>query len=85
MQSGSAVEIVGVAQTIKYQMTTQRPMDFVYLPLVQHPIARMVLMLRSSGDPVRLVKPVKEVVGTLDPTCPCCRPGLTRTSTSTGP
>ena len=29
--------------------------DFVYLPLAQHPIARMVLLLRSSGDPLQLV------------------------------
>src|SRR5713101_3902016 len=47
---GTLVEIVGVAQTIKYQNTIERPMDFVYMPLTQHPIARMTLMLRSSGD-----------------------------------
>ena len=29
--------------------------DFVYLPLAQHPVARMVLLLRSSGDPLQLV------------------------------
>ena len=45
-------------------------MDFVYLPLAQHPIARMVLMLRSSGDPLQLVKMVKDVVRTLDPNLP---------------
>jgi predicted permease len=69
-RTGTPVEIVGVAQTIKYEMTTERPMDFVYMPLVQHPIARMVLMLRSSGDPVHLIKSVKEVVRALDPNLP---------------
>jgi macrolide transport system ATP-binding/permease protein len=64
---GTPVEIVGVAQTIKYQNTFERPMDFVYMPLAQHPIARMTLMLRSSGDPLQLVQSVKDVVRALDP------------------
>jgi macrolide transport system ATP-binding/permease protein len=67
--TGTLVEIVGVAQTIKYQNTFE-PMDFVYMPLAQHPIARMTLMLRSSGDPLQLVQSVKDVVRTLDPNLP---------------
>ncbi len=67
--SGTPVEIVGVAQTIKYQ-TMSDPMDFVYLPLAQHPVARMVLMLRSSGDPLQLVQPVKDAVRSMDPNLP---------------
>ncbi len=57
-------------ETIKYRERIEKPMDFVYLPLAQHPIARMVLMLRSSGDPLQLVQPVKDVVRTLDPNLP---------------
>jgi len=68
--AGTPVVIVGVAQTIKYQVTMERPMDFVYMPLAQHPIARMVLLLRSSGDPLQLVKSVKDAVRTLDPNLP---------------
>jgi len=68
--AGMPVEIVGVAQTIKYRLTTERPMDFVYMPLAQHPIARMTLMLRSSGDPLPLVQSVKDVVRTLDSNLP---------------
>jgi predicted permease len=67
--AGTRVEIVGVAQTIKYQTTTD-PIDFVYMPLAQHPVARMVLMLRSTGDPLELVQPVKDVVRGLDPNLP---------------
>jgi ABC-type antimicrobial peptide transport system permease subunit len=40
------------------------------MPLAQHPVARMVLMLRSSGDPLQLVQPVKDVVRSLDPNLP---------------
>jgi predicted permease len=69
-RAGTPVEIVGVAGTIKYRNTTERPTDFVYMPLTQHPVARMVLLLRSSGDPLQLVGPVKDVVRTLDPNMP---------------
>src|SRR5260370_19067159 len=69
-RAGTLVEIVGVAQTIKYQSPSEGPMDFMYMPLAQHPIARMTLMLPSSRDPLQLVQPVKEGVRTLDPNMP---------------
>jgi predicted permease len=69
-RDGTPVEIVGVAQTINYQNTFDKQMDFVYMPLAQHPVARMTLMLRSSGDPLQLVQSVKDVVRTLDPNLP---------------
>jgi macrolide transport system ATP-binding/permease protein len=47
-RTGTPVEIVGIAQTTKYQSTfDESTMDFMYMPLAQHPVARMVLMLRS--------------------------------------
>jgi predicted permease len=69
-RAGTPVEIVGVAETIKYRSGMEKPTDFVYLPLAQHPTARMLLVLRSSGDPLQLVKPVKDVVRVLDPNLP---------------
>jgi putative ABC transport system permease protein len=69
-RTGTPAEIVGIAQTIKYQGTIEEAMDFLYMPLAQHPVARMVLMLRSSGDPLQLVQPVKDVVRGLDPNLP---------------
>jgi predicted permease len=68
--AGTSVEIVGVAQTIKYRATTERPTDFVYLPYSQHPLAKVALLVRSNGDPLQLVKPVKEIVGSLDANLP---------------
>jgi predicted permease len=67
--AGTPVEIVGIAQTIKSQ-NMESPTDFVYMPLAQHPVARMVLMLRSTDDPLQLVQPVKDVVRSLDPNLP---------------
>ena len=68
-RAGTLVQIIGVAQTIKYQ-NTSAPMDFIYMPLAQHPIARMVLMLRSSGDPLQLVQSVKDALRSLDASVP---------------
>jgi hypothetical protein len=69
-RAGTPVEIVGVAQTIKYRQTIERPTDFLYLPQAQHPVARMVLSLRSAGDPLQLVNSVKDIVRALDPNMP---------------
>ncbi len=68
--AGTPVEIVGVAQTIMYSDTLDRQMDFVYLPLAQHPVPKMILLLRTSGDPLQMVKPLKAIVRTLDPNMP---------------
>jgi putative ABC transport system permease protein len=48
----------------------EKDVDFVYLPLAQRPGAKLVLMLRSHGDPLRLVEPVKGVVRALDANMP---------------
>jgi putative ABC transport system permease protein len=68
--NGTSVEIVGVARTVTYRQTTERPTDFVYVPLAQHPIARMVLLMRSSGDPRALIEPLKDIVRALDANLP---------------
>ncbi len=68
--AGAPVEIVGIAPTLSYRNTFDRSTDFVYMPLAQHPVARMILLLRSSGDPLELVRPVKDIVRTLNPNLP---------------
>jgi putative ABC transport system permease protein len=69
-RAGTPVEIVGVARTIRYRDTTEKPIDFLYLPLAQNPRARMVLLVRTSGNPVQWVDPLKAIVRTLDPNLP---------------
>ena len=68
--NGAQVEIVGVAQTIKYHETSEPPTDFIYLPLTQSRRARMVLLMRTTGEPLDLVKSMKDVVRGLDPNLP---------------
>ena len=67
---GPSVEVIGVAQTVTYRQTFEKPTDFVYVPLAQHPVARMVLLLRSNGDPRQLIEPLKDVVRALDANLP---------------
>ena len=40
------------------------------MPLGQQPAAKMILPLKSSGDPLQLVEPVKSLVRSLDPNMP---------------
>ena len=68
--NGVPAEIIGVARTIKYLGTSERPRDFVYLPFSQHPVPRLYLMLRSAGDPLQLVEPLKAAVRGLDANMP---------------
>ena len=68
---GEPVEVVGVARTIKYRDGPGAAAeDFVYMPLAQHPVPRMVLLLKSSGDPLEFVGPVKTIVRSLDANMP---------------
>jgi predicted permease len=68
--TGTPVEIVGVAQTIKFRDGFEGRGDFVYMPLAQHPVARMILLVRSTGDPLQVLTPVKDVVQGLDANMP---------------
>jgi putative ABC transport system permease protein len=68
--TGTPVEIVGIAQTLKYEQTTEKPVDFVYLPVTQHPDARLVLLMKTAGDPMQWVGPVKDITRSLDANLP---------------
>jgi predicted permease len=72
-RAGEPVEIVGVAQNIHYGDTFGDETDFVYVPVAQHPVARLVLMVRSEGDPLQLLEPLQSVVRSLDPNMPMLR------------
>jgi len=68
--AGPPVEIVGVVQNVVYKDSVSKPEDFVYLPLAQRPAGRLVLMVRTSDEPLQMVSSLKEIVRTLDPNLP---------------
>lgn len=65
--AGPWVEIVGVVPTGRYFTIMDPPLGFMYLPYAQAPQSQMMLVTRSSGDPLTLAEPLRAVVRELDP------------------
>jgi predicted permease len=68
--NGAPVEIIGVSAMIRYRDTFDRGVDFVYMPVTQRPVPRLILLVRSTVEPLQLVQPVKDIVRSLDPNMP---------------
>ena len=63
-------EIVGVAVTGKYLSVFEPPLDFVYVPLGQHPRRRMTLVAETEGDPAAMAVPIRDLIRSIDPNLP---------------
>ena len=64
------VEVVGVAEDLRYRAVFEKPQFFVYLPLTQVYASTMTLHVRTSGDPEALLPAVRREVAALDPQMP---------------
>jgi predicted permease len=69
-RGGPLVEIVGITPTLRYSSTSEKPIEFVYLPLSQRHVARLTLLMRASGKPLTLVEPLKGIVRSIDADLP---------------
>ena len=69
-RNGPWIEIVGVANTIKYLWIAEGPTEFFYLPLNQHPQSQMTLLAQSFGEASGLTAPLREVIRGLDASQP---------------
>ena len=70
-RDGTPVEIVGVARTVKYRAPTERPTDFVYMPLAQQPRGAHGPAAAHERRPAAdWSEPVRELVRALDPNMP---------------
>jgi macrolide transport system ATP-binding/permease protein len=67
---GPLIQIVGIAKTTKYLWVGEAPLDYLYLPLAQHPQARMTLIAESESDSAALVPVLRQAVKNLDPNMP---------------
>ena len=45
------VEVVGVAEVVAYNAPGEQPQGYAYLPLQQHYVTNMSILLRTTGDP----------------------------------
>jgi len=72
-ENGPWMEVVGLARDGKYVSITESPRPFVYYPQLQMPDG-ITMLVRMSGDPRRLVSPVRREVATAAPTWMIERP-----------
>ncbi len=63
---GAFAEIVGVAKQSKYVFPIESPMEYLYLPLAQNPVAAMTLLLETEGPSAGVTVPLRDLVRRLD-------------------
>jgi putative ABC transport system permease protein len=63
-------EIVGIVRDIRHGSLRSSPVPEVYVPYQQRPTGDMTLVLRSSGDPLALAAPAREMIRAIDPNQP---------------
>jgi putative ABC transport system permease protein len=67
---GSAREIVGVVADVRASAIADPAIPALYVPFAQRPVADLTLAVRTTGDPTRLVNPIRAAVRALDPDQP---------------
>ena len=69
--AGPLVQVVGVAQTGKYVWTAEPPLDYIYLPYMQHGISALKILAESSATDAATLAPVlRDVIRSIDPSMP---------------
>jgi len=63
----TAWEVAGVARNVRFADPRDPFGMLIYMPLAQQPAPATAVMLRTPGDPARLVAPVRAVLHELDP------------------
>ncbi len=63
---GSWLTVVGIVADIKNHDVRDAGNESLYVPLRQLPVSAMALVIRSTGDPLRLATPVREQIRGLD-------------------
>lgn len=64
------VEIVGIAADLKFRLFTPASTPFLYLARRQFPVARSTLVVRTQGDPLAAVGPIRTAIQDLDRNVP---------------
>jgi len=66
-EDGPFLEVVGVVRTAKYLFIGEEPRPYFYLPFTQHYDPDMNLLIRTTGDPMSLLPPVRAALAELNP------------------
>jgi putative ABC transport system permease protein len=67
---GGMREIVGVVKDIRSSSLQSQPVPEMYIPYVQRSVTEMTLIARTTGDPLALAAPVRELIRSIDPNQP---------------
>jgi predicted permease len=63
-------EIIGVASDVRLSRLDSDPQPFLYVPLAQRYEPNLMLHVRTTGDPLAFVDPIRALVAKLDPSIP---------------
>lgn len=67
LRDGTVCEVIGVVRRIRFTELPTEPHPHFYLPFAQHYEPTMALQVRTAGDPLQAVNPIRTVVRKLDP------------------
>jgi predicted permease len=62
--------VIGVAATSKYKQLNETPVAMTFKPFLQDYHGDVTLEVRTTGDPMRVAKPLRNVFAQLDPNLP---------------
>ncbi|MCI0436613.1 MAG: ABC transporter permease [Gemmatimonadetes bacterium] len=67
-------EIIGVVGDIRHTALDRDAYSMMYRMHAHFPLSTMTLMVRTAGDPIALVTPIREVLRRMDPDLPLMNP-----------
>jgi predicted permease len=67
LRDGTVCEVIGVVRRIRFTELPGEPHPYFYLPFAQQYEPTMALQVRTEGNPLRAVDPVRSVLRKLDP------------------
>jgi putative ABC transport system permease protein len=65
--SGEVCEVIGVARRLRFSELQADPEPRFYRPLAQVYVSGVALQVRTAGDPMRVVDPVRAILSKLEP------------------
>jgi putative ABC transport system permease protein len=67
LNNGEMRKVVGVARSVRSRELQAEPQPYCYLPLAQAYNPALALQVRTAGDPLRTVAPMRAILRKLDP------------------
>src|SRR6476661_7453213 len=67
---GAAREIVGVVADVRASAIADPALPAMYVPFAQRPVSNLTLAVRTGGNPVWVINPIRAAVHALDPDQP---------------